>query len=168
MDSNVERFKAIMGSYPTGVTIVTTMDRNQKPVGMTVNSFTSVSLEPLMVLWCIDHRASTYDVFKQAPRFAVHVLAAEQKELCMRFAQKGIDRFSGVSWYISEHGLPILPDVMGILECDQVQQAEAGDHSILIGQVISLQKFDKEPLVYFRRHVGSLQALADAVSTKGN
>lgn len=166
MESKVDQFKAIMGSYPTGVTIVTTMDQNQKPVGMTVNSFASVSLDPLMVLWCIDHRASNYGAFKHSDSFAVHVLAAEQKELCMNFSKKGIDRFSMVEWTTSVHGLPILPDVLGVFECKKIQEVEAGDHTILIGEVISLHSSDKDPLFYFRRNVGSLQELAKACITR--
>jgi len=161
MNANVEQFKALMSNYPTGVTIVTTMAPDGKPVGLTVNSFASVSLEPLMVLWCIGRHASSYELFQQAPRFAVHLLAAEQKELCMRFAQKGVDRFAGIAWRVSENGLPILPDVMGVLECDCVQQVEAGDHLILVGKVIALQNFDKEPLAYFRRQVGSLKEIGE-------
>jgi flavin reductase (DIM6/NTAB) family NADH-FMN oxidoreductase RutF len=151
---NIAVFKEIMGSYPTGVTIVTSTDRDGNPVGLTVNSFASVSLDPLLVLWSIDHRVTTLDAFKQAEGFAVHVLAADQKELCWAFAGKEPDRFAKAQWSMSEHKLPVIDGAFGVLQCKTIQKVEAGDHTIMIGEVIDISKFDKDPMLYFRRNVG--------------
>ncbi|RUQ28695.1 flavin reductase [Peribacillus cavernae] len=145
-----------MGSYPTGVTILTTMDAERNPCGLTVNSFASVSLDPLLVLWCIDRKASSLEAFKQSPNFAVHVLAADQKDLCWAFAGKEPDRFSKASWNLSENKLPILSGSLGVMECKKVQEIDSGDHLILIGQVIHIENQEKEPMLYFRRNVGAV------------
>jgi flavin reductase (DIM6/NTAB) family NADH-FMN oxidoreductase RutF len=158
-DENITLFKQIMGSYPTGVTIVTTTDANGVPVGLTVNSFTSVSLDPLLVLWCIDRRSSALDAFVQAEHFAVHVLAHDQKELCWAFAGKDQDRYAKAKWTLSQQKVPIIADTLGVLECKTIQQMDAGDHIILMGQVIYIEKLEKEPMLYFRRNVGALPAI---------
>lgn len=149
-------FKEIMGSYPTGVTIVTTTDSQGDPVGLTVNSFTSVSINPLLVLWCIDHKASSFEVFQQCNGFAIHTLASDQKDLCWAFAGKEPDRFSKAEWSLSEHNVPIINGSYGVMQCKLVQRINAGDHTILIGEVVELNKTDKEPMLYFRRNVGSI------------
>ena len=86
-----QTFKTVMGNYPTGVTVVTTVDHNGTPVGLTVNSFASVSLDPTLILWSIDHRVSTIDIFKKTDKFAVHTLASDQGDLCALFASKEKD-----------------------------------------------------------------------------
>ncbi len=149
-------YKEMMGSYPTGVTIVTSVDSQGNPIGLTVNSFASVSLDPLLVLWCIDQKASTYHSFASCDKFAVHILAADQKEACWSFAGKEPDRFSKVTWSFSEHHLPIISDSFGTMQCQCVNRIKAGDHTILIGEVISLSKNDKDPMLYFRRNVGAI------------
>lgn len=154
--NKVNVFKQIMGAYPTGVTIVTTMNEQGTPAGLTVNSFASVSLDPLLVLWCIDKRVSTFDTFMKAPKFAVHTLAADQADACWAFAGKVQDRFSKVTWQTSQNGLPIISDSLGILECNIIQRMDAGDHVILLGEVMELTKNDKEPLLYFNRNIGKV------------
>src|SRR5690554_800644 len=94
-------FKKALGNYPTGVTIITTTDENGTPVGLTVNSFASVSLDPLMVLWSIDHKVSSLETFKTSGKFAVHILEGNQQELCLNFASKDVDRFGSCDWELS-------------------------------------------------------------------
>ncbi|MCP8971070.1 flavin reductase family protein [Ectobacillus ponti] len=149
-------FKQIMGSYPTGVTVVTTTGADGTPAGLTVNSFASVSLDPLLVLWCLDNRSSALAAFSESDVFAVHVLAAEQQDVCWAFAGKEPDRFGKVEWAQSEHGLPVISGSLGVLQCRKVQQMEAGDHQIFLGEVIAIEKEEKEPMLYFRRHVGKI------------
>lgn len=157
LDKSIELYKEIMGGYPTGVTIITATNEINEPIGMTVNSFTSVSLDPLMVLWCIDKRASNINAFKTSNKFAVNILAGNQKELCWVFANKNEkNRFAKSDWKFSENGLPILEDVYAVLECRKVQEIESGDHFIIIGEVIDLRKNDVEPMLYYRRTVGSI------------
>jgi flavin reductase (DIM6/NTAB) family NADH-FMN oxidoreductase RutF len=153
-DRQVELYKEIMGSYPTGVTIVTTTDNN-RPVGLTVNSFASVSLDPLMVLWCIDKGSDSLESFRNADMFAVNILAGHQTDACWVFASsKEKERFSKVEWELSANNLPVLKDVFGVLECKKVQEVDAGDHIILIGKVIDLDKNHTDPMLYYRRSVG--------------
>ncbi|WP_251551421.1 flavin reductase family protein [Neobacillus muris] len=149
-------FKKIMGLYPTGVTIVTTSDEKGNPVGLTVNSFASVSISPLMVLWCIDKNSSSLDAFLQADKYAVHTLSEQQKEACWAFAGKEKDRFSKVHWESSSNGLPIIKDSLGVFECKTVSKSEAGDHIILLGEVIDLSITDQSPLLYYNRNVGPI------------
>ncbi|MGX9134327.1 flavin reductase family protein [Rummeliibacillus sp. JY-2-4R] len=149
-------FREVMGNYPTGVTVITATDSEGKPVGLTVNSFASVSMNPLMVLWCIDHKVSTLQTFVEGGKFAVHILAGDQQELCKTFSSKGVDRFSACSWNFSENQLPIIDDTFAVLECKTTQTVEAGDHTILIGEVIHIQKDEKDPMLYHRRHFASI------------
>lgn len=149
-------FKQIMGSYPTGVTIITTLSENNIPVGLTANSFASVSLDPLMVLWSIDRKVSSFEIFCNTGHFAVHVLASDQAEACWAFAGKEPDRFSKVNWTLSENKLPIISGVLGVMECQTSQKIDAGDHVILIGEVLSLSKQEKKPMLYYSRNVGPI------------
>ncbi|MEH7125122.1 flavin reductase family protein [Bacillus sp. JJ1773] len=152
-------FKQIMGSYPTGVTIVTTTNENGMPVGLTVNSFASVSLDPPMLLWSIDHGVSSLKEFTEGGKFAVHVLAAEQRELCKVFASKHEDRFSTCEWSLSENGLPIIENVVGVFECKTFKAIEAGDHTVLIGEVMDIKvEKEKDPMLYHRRVFGPIPA----------
>ncbi|ONK21425.1 oxygenase [Bacillus sp. VT-16-64] len=149
----IKTYKEIMCSYPTGVSIVTTMDQD-KPVGLTVNSFASVSLEPLLVSWCIDKKSSSLQAFHKSDTFAVNILSEHQKAECFIFADsKESDRFSKTSWERSANQLPILKDVFAVLECKKVQEIEAGDHIVLIGKVIDLHKTDHKPMLYYQRNV---------------
>ena len=157
-NETIALYKQIMGSYPTGVTIVTTTDPEGTPHGLTVNSFASVSLEPLLVLWCLDRRSSAMNAFQQSDGFAVHVLASDQKDLCWAFAGKEPDRFSKAQWTMSENKLPILAGALGVLECKKVQEIDGGDHVIFLGEVVNIRKEEKEPLLYFRRNVGAIPA----------
>ncbi|QGQ44830.1 flavin reductase family protein [Metabacillus sediminilitoris] len=155
---NQQLFKEVMGNYPTGVTILTTTDIEGTPLGLTVNSFASVSLDPLMILWSIDHRVSTIQSFIEGGKFAVHILAGEQQELCKTFASKNVDRFSNCTWQLSDNQLPIIEGAFAVMECKTFKTVEAGDHTILIGEVINIQKEDKEPMLYHRRHFGAIPA----------
>ncbi|WP_018922719.1 flavin reductase family protein [Salsuginibacillus kocurii] len=150
-------FKEALGNYPTGVTIVTVTDDEGTPFGLTVNSFASVSIDPLLILWSIDHKVSSLDAFKHSDRFAVHILAGDQQQLCQRFASKGTDRFGESNWSMSELGLPVLDDAFAVLQCKKYNQVEAGDHTILIGEVadISIAR-EKEPMLYHRRCFGAI------------
>ncbi|WNS80512.1 flavin reductase family protein [Domibacillus sp. DTU_2020_1001157_1_SI_ALB_TIR_016] len=153
-------FKDAMGNYPTGVTVMTTVDSNDRPAGLTVNSFASVSLDPLLILWSIDHKAATLPAFMENGTFAVHILAGNQKDICMTFATKGADRFSTCKWNFSpEHHLPVIEGAFAVFQCQTVQTVEAGDHTILIGEVDTIQiDAEKDPMLYHRRHFASIPA----------
>jgi flavin reductase (DIM6/NTAB) family NADH-FMN oxidoreductase RutF len=149
-------FKEVMGNYPTGVTVITTTDSEGKPVGLTVNSFASVSLDPLMILWSIDHKVSTIKSFVEGGKFAVHILAGDQQELCKTFASKNVDRFKACNWEFSERHLPIIEGAFAVLECETFKTVEAGDHTILIGEVKNIQKEATEPMLYHRRQFAAI------------
>ncbi|MGM9967131.1 flavin reductase family protein [uncultured Rummeliibacillus sp.] len=149
-------FKKALGNYPTGVTVVTTFDKENNPVGLTVNSFASVSLDPLLILWSIDKRAKSLSDFTYSKKFAVNILASDQDKLCFLFSSKEIDRFGQCEWKRSDDDLPILENVASVLECEKVQEIEAGDHIILIGQVYKVVNTDKAPLLYHKRNVGRI------------
>ena len=159
MDNRAEQmvlYKEVMGNYPTGVTVVTAFDQNKKPVGLTVNSFTSVSLEPLLILWSIDKRARSYEDFMQVEKFSVNLLDADQGDLCTLFSSKVDDRFNHCDWEVSALNLPILPSALGILQCRTFNKVEAGDHVIIIGEVLDIQKSVSEPLLYHKRIIGGI------------
>ncbi|QKS71288.1 flavin reductase family protein [Paenalkalicoccus suaedae] len=155
-EAKVSTFKDIMGNYPTGVTVCTTMAKDGTPIGLTVNSFASVSLDPMLILWSIDKNVSSHDEFVESGKFAVHVLAENQGDVCMLFATKGTDRFSNVDWSESEAGLPVLKEAAGIMQCNTFKTVDAGDHTILIGEVTELTNDAKEPLLYHKRAFGKI------------
>jgi 3-hydroxy-9,10-secoandrosta-1,3,5(10)-triene-9,17-dione monooxygenase reductase component len=142
------RFRQALGAFATGVTIVTTVDDAGADVGMTANSFNSVSLDPPMVLWSIGRSSTNYAVFVGARHFAVHVLAAHQDALATRFAQRGIDRFAGLALERGPGGIPLLSGCAARFQCRLAFQHEGGDHVILVGEVLALDQSECEPLVF--------------------
>jgi flavin reductase (DIM6/NTAB) family NADH-FMN oxidoreductase RutF len=139
-----------LGCFATGVTIVTCLSEGQ-PTGLTVNSFTSVSLEPPLLLVCIHKRAASAEALINAPCFAINVLQNEQQPASMTFSTRGEDRFGNTPWSRGENGSPILADSLCVFECERYALYEGGDHHILVGQVVKAS-FDAslDPLLYFR------------------
>jgi flavin reductase (DIM6/NTAB) family NADH-FMN oxidoreductase RutF len=143
------RFCLACGRYATGVAVATVLDAAGEPHGITVNSFTSVSLAPLLILICIDHRARVLDHFHPASPFAVNVLSEFQRPLSDHFASSQRDRFEGVEWYPSSSGVPLLPRALAHLECTVHKRVPAGDHDIVLGEVLAARIEEGRPLVYF-------------------
>lgn len=154
-DTTIEKYKLAMANYPTGVTVVTTSNHEGLPAGLTVNSFASVSLDPLLVLWSIDNTVSTYPAFKNTDRFAVNILSETQKDTALLFASKEEDRFAHCEWEMSEHDLPVLANVASTLQCKVHKRVEAGDHIIFIGEVMDMHVNQVNPLLYHNRHIGA-------------
>jgi flavin reductase (DIM6/NTAB) family NADH-FMN oxidoreductase RutF len=146
---NKQAFTRNCGKFPTGVTVATVLDAAGAPHGMTANSFTSVSLDPPLVLVCVDHRARILDHFRASKHFGVNVLAEHQRALSAHFARSGYDRFDGVSWHAGKTGVPLLPGVLSAMECEIQQVLDVGDHAIMIGEVVHAACADGKPLVYF-------------------
>jgi len=143
--------REVMSAYPTGVTIVAALDEDGSPFGLTVNSFTSLSLEPPLVLVCIGRSSTWHDRLVAGRNFAVNILAAGQDEVAARFAVEPSEgRFEGVSWTPGSSGAPVLPDAAATIECVVHQVLEGGDHTILIGRVESLDVTDRPSLVFHR------------------
>lgn len=153
-------FKEVMGNYPTGVTVITTFDTNHRPVGMTVNSFAAVSLEPLLILWSIDKNATAYESFLKVEKFSVNILAADQADLCTLFSSKAADRFSQCEWTESKWSLPVLSNALAVFQCKTFNKVEAGDHTILIGEVIDIHNHYKSPLLYHKRRFVEIPEVA--------
>lgn len=153
--SQVE-FKKALGNYPTGVTVVTALDEYNKPVGLTVNSFASVSIDPLLILWSIDKKSGSFDAFTKVSKFAVNILADDQADLCGLFASKVEDRFGQCEWEKSSKHLPVFPGALSQLECEVYNKIDAGDHIIFIGEVIHITNEDKNPLLYHKRNFGAI------------
>ncbi len=121
--------------FATGVTIVTALDAEGRPVGLTANSFNSVSIAPPLVLWSLSLQAGSMPAFEQGSHYAVHILAAEQHALAERFASKDLDRFNGVAFASGTHGVPILDGAAAVFECFNRSRYEEGDHVIFVGEV---------------------------------
>lgn len=150
-DPNAEpdgrRFRDALGRFATGVTVVTCAS-DAGPQGMTVNSFTSVSLDPPLVLWCPAKSAGRYDVFLRAERFSIHILSADQQKLCMGFAA-GPNPFDQMDWTTNAYGTPILPQAMVRFDCSPHAVHDGGDHSILVGHVDHVTRQDGDPMIYY-------------------
>jgi flavin reductase (DIM6/NTAB) family NADH-FMN oxidoreductase RutF len=135
--------------FPTGVTIVTVLDAQGSPHGMTASSFTSVSLDPPLVLVCVDHSAYVLEHLRRSEHLGINVLSEGQHDLSMRFARRGEDRFEGVEWYAGHNGVPLIPGILAALECGMHRMVDAGDHAIVIAQVLRVSYRDGRPLVYY-------------------
>ena len=140
--------KRAFGAYPTGVTVVTTFE-NGSPRGFTANSFTSVSIDPPLLLVCHANNAGSAPAFRSATGFTVNVLAADQEAMAMRFAKPGDDKFAGLDWHAGEGG-PILPGVAAWLDCAHEATHPGGDHAILVGRVLAHEDAGTDPLAYWR------------------
>ncbi|MEM7269597.1 MAG: flavin reductase family protein [Pseudomonadota bacterium] len=140
--------RAAFGAFLTGVTIVTTRGSEGGPVGFTANSFTSVSLDPPLLLFCISRRSASLSAFQSAPGFAVNILSKEQETLSTRFAGPSENRFAGIGWRSGETGAPLLDGVCGWFDCRPHQIIEAGDHHVIIGEVVAFERTGEEALGY--------------------
>jgi 3-hydroxy-9,10-secoandrosta-1,3,5(10)-triene-9,17-dione monooxygenase reductase component len=153
---DAESFRSTLGHFATGVTIITAIDDGE-PVGMAANSFTSVSLDPPLVLFCAAKSSSTWPRIRNARQFTVNILDEHQEDLCRLFAQKGADRFAQVDWHRSVAGSPVLHDVHAYIDCDMWAEHEAGDHVIVVGRVLELGvSADAGPLLFYRGAYGRL------------
>ncbi len=142
-------FRKALGQFATGVTIVTALNAQHEPVGVTVSSFNSVSLHPPLVLWSMANSAASLPVFMACTHYAVHVLGAEQKDLALQFASKGIDRWAGVVHAPGHSGVPLLVGAVAHFECFNRSRYQEGDHVIFIGEVEHCShRNEAAPLIY--------------------
>jgi flavin reductase (DIM6/NTAB) family NADH-FMN oxidoreductase RutF/predicted alpha/beta hydrolase len=149
--SDARTLRDAMGCFATGITIVTSLTPDGTPIGLTANSFTSLSLDPPLLLVCIANSAGSAPVLREAGHFAVNVLQISQQQASGRFAGKGEDRFSATPWKPGETGMPLLDGSLGSFECKRHAVHDGGDHFILVGEVVRAQ-FEprRDPLLYFR------------------
>jgi len=150
-------FRHVLGHFATGVTIISTCDAEGRPTGLTASAFSSVSLDPPLILVCVDHKAQSYPALRDTGRFAVNVLGHHQEHVSRRFATTRLDKFDEVAYRMSELGLPLVEGALAHLECTTVNAHQAGDHTIFVGRVESAHADGEHPLLYFR---GKYQRLA--------
>ncbi|WP_106753468.1 flavin reductase family protein [Pannonibacter carbonis] len=149
---NARAFRMALGSFTTGVTVVTAMGADG-PMGMTVNSFTSVSLDPPLVLWSPAKSSSKHDAFAAIDHYAIHVLSADQDGLSACFTRGGT-AFDGLDWQLNPDGTPVIPGTLARFECRRFALHDAGDHSLIIGRVLRVAHRDGDPLCFSRGMYG--------------
>ena len=159
-----QSFRQALGSFVTGVTIVTARAPDGQPIGLTVSSFNSVSLDPPLVLWSLSLKSASLPSFREARSWAVHVLSAGQEEMSARFATPGADRFAGLDVSDGPEGAPQLPDFAARFGCEATFEYEGGDHAIFVGHVENLQRRDAEPLVYHGGRYGRVQSATEGLA----
>ncbi len=154
--SSARHFRNALGAFTTGVTVVTAQTANG-PIGMTVNSFTSVSLDPPLVLWSPAKSSSRYQAFMAADHFAIHVLSAEQDLLSTRFTRGGLG-FEQLPWQENSEGVPVIPGTLARFECALASRHDAGDHTLILGRVLRAAHREGEPLCFSRGTFGRFQS----------
>jgi 3-hydroxy-9,10-secoandrosta-1,3,5(10)-triene-9,17-dione monooxygenase reductase component len=147
-------YRTVLGHFATGVVIVTAIDGDE-PVGMACNSFTSVSLEPPLVLFCAAKSSTTWPRIQAAGKWAANILDEDGEEVCRLFAQKGADRFARIAYAPGRTGAPILEDALAFADCETLVEHDAGDHVIVLGRVIELgYQHEGKPLLFYRGGYG--------------
>ena len=161
MTFDAQKFRQVLGHFPTGVAVVTGMDADGKPAGMAVGSFTSVSLDPPLVAFMPDRSSTSWPRFRDSGSFCVNILGAEQESVCRTFASRGGDKFADLSWQPAGSGAPVLDGVLAWIDCDTEVVHEAGDHFIVIGRVRELDIGTPAlPLVFFQGGYGRFSSLS--------
>ncbi len=145
-----DEFRQALSQFASGVTVVTTRDAQGQPLGLTVSAFCSVSLEPPLVLVCVDKTSASYRGFWESRAFIVNILAEEQQDLSRRFATKEPKKFEGVRYRAGIEGIPRLEGALAHIECRIVHAYEGGDHTIFVGEVEGTEVREARPLLYFR------------------
>jgi flavin reductase (DIM6/NTAB) family NADH-FMN oxidoreductase RutF len=145
-----DEFRTALSRFASGVTVVTTTDGHGKPFGMTVSAFSSLSLEPPLILICIDKKASGHGHFSPGSTFAVNILAEDQEEVSRRFASRDVDRFNGIGYRSGTTGVPLLEGAIARIECRVTDIYAGGDHTIVVGELVATEVSDGKPLAYYR------------------
>jgi flavin reductase (DIM6/NTAB) family NADH-FMN oxidoreductase RutF len=147
-DPSRRRFRNMLGQFATGVAVITTLDEGGAQLGVTCNSFTSVSLDPPLILWSIAKSSLSGPAFTNGKAFAVNVLEASQEDLAMRFAKTGADKFAGVPWHKGLEGVPLLEGCVAYMECRVDARYPGGDHEIILGAVERYVNLALDPLLF--------------------
>ncbi|MGH7871090.1 MAG: flavin reductase family protein [Candidatus Binatia bacterium] len=150
MSIEPQELRRVMGHFATGVTVITTQDKDGNPNGLTANAFMSLSLTPPLVLICVDKGAQCYTCFELENGFTVNFLSEEQEDVSRRFATKGIDKFAGLRWRRGENGAAIIDGVLGYAECRIAQCHDGGDHTIIVGEVVNADASGERPLLFYK------------------
>ncbi|HEV2560674.1 MAG TPA: flavin reductase family protein [Rhizomicrobium sp.] len=157
MSFDTRAFRQALGCFPTGVAVVTAKPPGRHPMGITVNSFTSVSLDPPLVLWCMDRRSDRFETFTTAKSYVISLLGTAHENVSARLAKQGSHSLEGIELIETESGPPALADALAYFECAPHAVHEGGDHAILVGQVLRFARRDAGgPLVFFKGRYGAL------------
>lgn len=149
------RFRQVLSSYPTGVSVITALQEDDDPVAMVVGTFTSVSLDPPLVGFLPDKGSSTWPKIEKAGHFCVNVLGSNQQQICRQMAVKGADKFAGVAYSISPHRLPVIHEAIACIECRIHSVSDAGDHWFVLGEVLGMETpRDEDPMLFHRGRYG--------------
>ena len=148
-DFGADDFRAALAMFATGVTVVTALAADGTPIGLTANSFNSVSIDPPLVLWSLSREAGSMADFARGSHYAINILAAEQHALAQRFASKVVDRFGGVAFRARASGVPVLAGAAAVFECFNRSRYEEGDHVIFVGEVERCERREgAQPLIF--------------------
>ena len=159
-DVDPKSLRQALGCFATGVAVITTLGDWDAPVGLTVNSFSSVSLDPPLILWSLSHNAPSLGAFQRHDGFAVNVMSVDAKDLVLRFARPAADKFKGVAWTSGYLGVPLLDDVVATFECRTESRIAKGDHEIYVGRIVRYASTDRSPLIF---HRGRFTTLSDTL-----
>jgi flavin reductase (DIM6/NTAB) family NADH-FMN oxidoreductase RutF len=156
-------FRRVMGSFASGVTVVTVME-GDVPRGFTASAVSSLSLEPRMLLVCVSQHSTTLNVIKESGSFVVNVLSAQQQEVAQQFATRATERFDGIRWRPGRvSGAPVIDGSLAYAECQLKGTCVGGDHVIIMGEVLAGDAHEAEPLLYFRGRYGTYEAVVSPV-----
>ena len=150
--------RRVMGHFATGVTIITTKSKEGAPAGLTANSFTSVSLDPPLILVAVDKKADSWPHFEESKVFTVNILNDEMETLSRKFAVSGGDKFQGVAYHTGANGVPILDGALAYLECNLYATYDGGDHTLYLGLIEQVETHEAKPLIFYR---GGYRAIGD-------
>jgi len=156
MQSTIDpaEFRRILGTYPTGVCVVTALD-GDRPIGMVIGSFTSVSLDPPLVGFFPDRKSTSWPLIEAAGHFCVNIMGSDQQDVCRAVGAKGDQKFAGVEYRVSDHGLPIIANALTCIECRLYSVTEAGDHWFVLGEVLRLESArEDDPMLFHRGRYG--------------
>ena len=150
-------FRAVLGHVPTPVVVITGFDKDNQPIGITIGSFASVSLDPPLVGFFPGVQSRSWAAMKESGKFCVNVLGPDQEQLCWTFAKEGDDKFAGLSWSRSPSGQPLLDGVIASIDCDIESEITTGDHFFVLGRVVGLEHAQSadDAMVFFRGKVTS-------------
>ncbi|GAA2091379.1 flavin reductase family protein [Actinomadura alba] len=155
-DIDSMRFRSILGRFATGVVAITAIDpADGRPAGLAANSFTSVSLDPPLVAFCVAHTSTTWPRLRRADRQCVNILSRQQLDICVRLAAKGGDKFADLEWTAAPGGSPVLKEALAWIECSVESEVVAGDHTIIVARVHHLDKHhEADPLLFYKGGYG--------------
>lgn len=158
-DRDTRAFRDVLGCFATGVAVITTLGDNGAPVGLAVNSFSSVSLDPPLILWSISLNAPSLGAFRTYPGFAVNIMGAEAKEETLNFARPSDNKFDGVEWMPGHDGVPLLKSAVAIIQCCRETRMSGGDHEIMLGRVKDFARREGGPLLFHRGQFAEIGSL---------